>query len=128
MSCERALSFGQWRRFSKINYKPNFFNQKLLSLVTFLRVHSNSKEVSYLPWQNMSTTCHIKLKCFFWNKLLENLLLAKYLISVAAPLSKYILTLLEPTIFSFCKTLFQKDSVRFCLSFHGVKKLLAIAW
>ena len=64
--------------------------QELLSLTTFLRVHSNSKEVSYLSWQNtypnLKTTCHIKLKCFLWTKLLENLLLAKYLTPVAAPL------------------------------------------
>ena len=64
--------------------------RELLSLATFLRVHSNSKEVSYLSWQNtypnLKTTCHIKLKFFLWTKLLENLLLAKYLISVAAPL------------------------------------------
>ena len=64
--------------------------QELLSLVTFLRVHSNSKEVSYLSWQNthpnLKTTCHIKLKFFLWTKLLENLLHAKYLISVAASL------------------------------------------
>ena len=53
-------------------------------LVTFLRVHSNSKEVSYLSWQNMypnlKTLSHIKLKFFLWTKLLENLVLAKYLI------------------------------------------------
>ena len=64
--------------------------QKLLLLVTFPRVHSNSKDVSYLPWQNtypnLKTTCHIKLKFFLWTKLLENLLLAKYLISVTTPL------------------------------------------
>ena len=64
--------------------------RELLSLTTFLRVHSNSKEVSYLSWlnayPNSKTTCHIKLKFFLWAKLLENLLLAKYLISVTAPL------------------------------------------
>ena len=64
--------------------------RELLSLATFLRVHSNSKEVSYLSWQNtypnLKTTYHIKLKFFLWTKLLENLLHAKYLISVAAPL------------------------------------------
>ena len=42
-------------------------------------------------WQNMypnlKTTCHIKLKFFLWTKLLENLLQAKYLTSVAAPLT-----------------------------------------
>ena len=64
---------------------------ELLSVTTFLRVHSNSEEVSYLFWQktyaNLKTTCRIKLKIFLWTKLLENLLLAKYLISVAAPLT-----------------------------------------
>ena len=64
--------------------------QELLLLVTFLWVHSNSKEVSYLIWQNMylnlKTTCHIKLKVFLWTKLVENLLFAKYFISVAATL------------------------------------------
>ena len=65
--------------------------RELLLLATFLRVHSNSKEVSYLFWQNtyhnLKTICHIKLKFFLWTKLLENLLLAKYLTSVAAPLT-----------------------------------------
>ena len=65
--------------------------RKLLTLLTFLRVHSNSKVVSYLSWQNtysnLKTTCHIKLKIFLWTKLLQNLLLAKYLISVPAPLN-----------------------------------------
>ena len=64
--------------------------RELLFLTTFLRVHSNSKEVSYLSWQNTypnsKTICHIKLKFFWLAKLLENLLLAKYLISVTAPL------------------------------------------
>ena len=67
---------------------------ELLSLATFLWVHSNSKEVSYLSWQNtyssLKATCDIKLKCFLWTKLLENLLLAKYLISAAAPLRRLI--------------------------------------
>ena len=64
--------------------------RELLSLANFLRVHSSSKEVSYLSWKNatpnLKTTCHIKLKFFLWTKLLEYLLLAKYLIPVAAPL------------------------------------------
>ena len=75
-SCERALNFDQWKTFSE-NYKPMeldyglFTNYPRLSnLPTFLRVHSNSKEVSYLSWQNtclnLKTTCHIKLKFFFW--------------------------------------------------------------
>ena len=61
-----------------------------LSLATFLRVHSNSKELSYLSWQNkypnLEISCHIKLIYFFWTKLLDNLLHAKYVISVAATL------------------------------------------
>ena len=62
-----------------------------MSLATLLWVHSKSKEVSYLSWQNtypnLKTTSHIKLKFLLWTKLLENLLLTKYLISVAATLS-----------------------------------------
>ena len=92
MSCECALNFDQWITFSE-NYKPMKvwlwlvykIYRELLLLVTFLRVHSNSKELSS-SWQNMypnlKTTCHIKLKFFLWTKLLENLLQAKYLISV----------------------------------------------
>ena len=41
-------------------------------------------------WQymypNLKTMCCIKLKFFLWSKLLENLLLANYIISVAVPL------------------------------------------
>ena len=40
--------------------------RELLNLPTFLRVHSNSKELSYLSWQNtypnLKTNCHMKLK------------------------------------------------------------------
>ena len=65
--------------------------RELFSLATFLRVHSNSKEMFYLYWQNrcpnLKTTCHIKLKPFFWTKLLESILLQKYLISVAVTLT-----------------------------------------
>ena len=98
MSCECALNFDQWERFSK-NYKPMWvwlwlvykFTEKLLSLMIFLRVCSNSKEVYYLSWQttypNLKTACHIKLKRFLWTLLLESLLLAKYLISITAPLT-----------------------------------------
>ena len=35
----------------------------------------------------LKTTCHIKLKFFLWTKLLGNLLLGKYLVSVAVPLT-----------------------------------------
>ena len=99
MSCERAWNFDQWKTFSK-NYKSMRvwlwlaykIYRELLSLATFLRVHSDLKEVSYLSCQdtypNLKTTRHIKLKNFLWTKLVENLLLAKYLISVTAPLKR----------------------------------------
>ena len=65
--------------------------RELLSLVTFFRVHSISEKVSYLSWQNtypnLKTSCYIKLKVLLRTNLQENLLLAKYLISVAASLN-----------------------------------------
>ena len=65
--------------------------RELLSFATFLQVHSRSKKVSFLYWQNrylnLKTTCHIKLIFFLWTKLLESLLLAKYLMSVPATLT-----------------------------------------
>ena len=76
--------------------------QELLSLATFLRVHSNSEEVSYPSWQNtypkLKVTFHIKLKSFWWTKFLENLLLAKYLISVVPTLKlKVLFKTLDPS-------------------------------
>ena len=51
--------------------------RELLLLATFLRVHSNPKEVSYLYRQNrypnLKDTCHIKLKFFLWTKLLQSI-------------------------------------------------------
>ena len=62
----------------------------IIAARNFLRIHSNSKEVSYLSWQNMylnvKTTCHIELNFFLWTKLLKNLLLAKYFTSIVATL------------------------------------------
>ena len=79
---------------------------ELLSLTTFLRVHSNSEEVSYLSWRNtypnLNTTWHIKLKFFLRTKLLEKLLLAKYLVSVAANLSAFKVRVLFSVKFNFC--------------------------
>ena len=58
----------------------------------FSQFHSNSREVSYLPRQNtypnLKSTCHMKLKFFLWTKLLEYLLLVKYLLYVAATLTQ----------------------------------------
>ena len=94
MSCKHALNFDQWNTLSE-NYKPMrvwlwLVYEELLLLTTFLQVYSNSKEVSYLSWQNtypnLKTTSHIKLNFFLWTKLLKNVLLAKDLISVTAPL------------------------------------------
>ena len=45
--------------------------RELPNLRTFLQVHSNPKEVSYLSWQNtypnFKITCHIKVKIFLVN-------------------------------------------------------------
>ena len=58
---------------------------ELLLLVTFLQIHSNLKDVSYLSQQNRyhntKTTCHIMLKFSLWT-------IAEYFISVTATLMK----------------------------------------
>ena len=68
--------------------------RELLSLTIFLRVHSNSKEVSYLSWQNtypnLKTTCHIKLKFFEWTKLPENLKKMSYICHCAFKLFSFV--------------------------------------
>ena len=57
MSCGHASNVDPWKTFSE-NYNERLIMaclqiyRELLSLTTFLRVHSNSKEVSYLSWQN----------------------------------------------------------------------------
>ena len=80
--------------------------RELLSLATFLTVHSSSEEVSYLSWQNtypnLKTACHIKLKHFLWTKLLENLLFARYLISVVIPLTIFNGIVTNCTLYSTC--------------------------
>ena len=105
--------------------------RQLLSLATFLRVHSNSKEVSYLSWQNtypnLKTTCHIKLKFFLWTKLLENLLLAKYL---TAPLNKSKDAYLKITEYYVSQFLFSFFSDKIFFSFfpffHSIISLLLL--
>ena len=96
MLCKRPLNFDQWKTFSK-NYKPMRvwlwfaykFNENYCHLWLFSEF-KNSKEVTRLSWQNtysnLKTTFYIKLKFLLWTKLLENLLLAKYLIFVTATL------------------------------------------
>ena len=85
MSRERALNFDQYETFCE-NFKPIIVWLWFvwLSFPTFRQVHSNSKEVSYLPrrdkYSNLKTTSHIKAKNFLCTKLLETALLAKHLI------------------------------------------------
>ena len=74
MSCERTLNFDQWKTFSKRvsqwEFDYGLFTNlpRIIVARDFSRVHSKSKEVSYLSWQNtypnLKTTCHIKLKFF----------------------------------------------------------------
>ena len=83
---------------------------------TFLRVHSNSKEVFYLSWQNMYpnliTTSHIKLKIFLLTKLLENLLLVKYLISATTPLITAFFAI-QICAYSLSRTFLRKNGYSF---------------
>ena len=97
MSCECALNFDKWKTFSE-SYKPMRVWLWLVYKFTknFCRFHFSQsslnlkrgippllkKCISY----NLKSSCHIKLKFLLWTKVLENLLLAKYLISVAAAL------------------------------------------
>ena len=97
MSCERALIFDQWKTFSE-NYKPmrvwlwlvykfneNYCRSRLFS--DFIQTQKKYPTSWQNTYPNLKTTCHIKLKFFLWTKLLENLLHAEYLISVAAALN-----------------------------------------
>ena len=86
-----CFKFWQWKPFFG-KYKPMIIWLWLVYKFTvnycrlqLLRVHSDSKETSYLSWQNAySNLKTIFLKTIF----LKNVLLVKYLISVAAPLKK----------------------------------------
>ena len=73
--------------------------RELGPLATFPRVHSNSKEVSYLSWQNG----YPNLSFFLWTKLRESLLLAKYFISLTAALSHFRILSIEVFFASFDK-------------------------
>ena len=95
MSCERGLNFDQWKTFSE-NHKPIRVCYGLFTNLPRIIVGCDFSPSSFklkrgiLPrlakYISLSSTGHIKLKCFLWTKLLETLLLAKYLISVTAPL------------------------------------------
>ena len=88
MSYERTLNFDQWKIFSE-NHEPMQVWLWLAYKFTennFSEFIQTQKKLSYLSWQNKypssKTTCHIKPKCFLWNKLPKDLLLANYIISV----------------------------------------------
>ena len=137
MSPIRALAIKSWIQFFwlhlKVMYKlfTNYLFSYLqiyrqsLSLATFVRVRSNSKEVSSLHWQNrypnLKATCHIKLKVFLWTKVLESLLLEKYLIPVAPTLNIHFLsfqyTKLFNTSFKIQKAVFLSQ----CISVISIK-------
>ena len=93
MSCERALNFDQWKTFSE-NHKPMRVWLWLVHKFTenYIVPHDISQTQKRYPtslskmYPNLKTT-YISNYIFLWTKLLENLLLAKYLISVAAPVS-----------------------------------------
>ena len=97
MSCTRALNFDQWKTFSK-NYKPMRvwlwlvykFTESYCCLWLFSEfVQTQNRYPTSLDKIGIVTSknnCHINLRFFLWTKLLESLLLAKYLISVTATL------------------------------------------
>ena len=91
MSCERALNFDQWKTFSE-NHKPMRVWLWLVHKFTenYIVPHISQTQKRYPTslskmYPNLKTT-YISNYIFLWTKLLENLLLAKYLISVAGPL------------------------------------------
>ena len=69
------------------------FDFRLFTNLPRIIVARDFSPSSYFSWQNtypnLKTTCHAKLHFFSWTKLLENLLLAKYLMSVTAPLNNF---------------------------------------
>ena len=89
MTCEHALNFDQWKTFSVKTFSDDYglFTNLPRIIVVCKFYEFIQAQKRYLSWQNMypniKTTCHIKLKFFLWTKLPENLLFAKYLISVA---------------------------------------------
>ena len=85
-SCERALNLTNEKHFPKtINHWE--FNYGLLTNLPRIIVTCNfSLPLLINAYPSLKSTSHIKLKFFLWTKLLEKLLLAIYLISVAATL------------------------------------------
>ena len=87
MSQKSALNIEQWETLSE-NYKPvRVFVYKLTENNCHLRYFAEFIQTQKrYPTFNSNTTCQIKLQFFWWTLLLENLLHAKYLISVTAVL------------------------------------------
>ena len=58
MSCEHTLNFDQWKTINQWEFDYGLFTNlpRIIVAPTFLRVHSNPKEVLYLPWQNTILT------------------------------------------------------------------------
>ena len=89
MTCERAFTFDQWEfdygLFTK--FFENYCRSRLFSefIQTQKRYPTSLDKIRQNL--NLKTTCHTVLRFFLRTKLLEKLLHAKYLISVAAPLS-----------------------------------------
>ena len=107
MSYKCAFNFDQWKAFSE-NYKPmrvwlwlvykfteNYCHSRLFS--EFIQTQKKYPISWQNTYPNLKTICYIKLKLFLWTKLMENLLLAKYLISVTAPLINLMLQLINIT-------------------------------
>ena len=92
MPCERAFNFDQWEfdygLFTK--FIENYCRSRLFSdfIQTQKRYPTSLDKIRQN--RNLKTTCHTVLRFFLWTKLLEKLLHAKYLISVAAPLRYHI--------------------------------------
>ena len=100
MSCERVLNFHQWKTFSKncqpmgvwlwfvYKFTEDFCHSRLFSEF----IQTQKRYPISLDKLRILTTCHSKLKRLLRTKFMENLLLAKYRISVAGPLiSSYML-------------------------------------
>ena len=129
MPFERGLNFDQWKTFSE-NYKQWEFDYglftNLLRIIVACDFWPTSEELSYLSWQNtcfnLSSTCHIKLKFFLWTKLLQNLLLAKYLLSVAALLKtkSFFIFLFENFSFHFISSFSSRSSWFVNISWHSI--------
>ena len=97
MSCERALNFDRWKTLSE-NYKPmrvwlwlvykfteNYCCLRLFSnFIQTQRMYPTSLDkIRILTWKLLALS---SWNLFLWTKILKNLLLEKYLFSVAATL------------------------------------------